>query len=265
MSVHQTTVNIADLTIDPRVQRREGTDERRVNAMAADLNPSALGTLDVSKRDNGSHVILDGAHRVAAAKQAGYKARLRANIHTGLSLEQEAELFVLLNTFKQPSAVSRFLARVVMKEEIAVEIMEVVKAHGWKIGLSNSDGYISAVDALERVYRDCAGTVAVGAHREAVDWVLDILTAAWEHDRTSANAAHLLGLAQLHGRFGSAVDGARLVREMRQTRPDNVLGRAKNLYQFQGGTVPSALAKVLVGMHNKKLRTNLLPEWVWVR
>lgn len=265
MSVQQTTVSAADLTIDPRVQRREGTDERRINDMAAAFNPNALGTITVSKRDNGRLVILDGAHRVAAAKQAGHKERMRANVHTGLSLEQEAELFVLLNTFKQPSAVSRFLARVIQKEPVAVKIEQIAKAHGWKINLLNADGYLKAVDALERVYRDGAGTLAPGEHPQALEWVLDILTAAWEHDKASASAPHLLALAQLHGRFGAAVDSARLVTEMRQTRPDVLLGKAKTLRDLQGGTVQAALAKALVGLHNNKKRTNLLPEWVWVR
>lgn len=39
----------------------------------------------------------------------------------------------------------------------------------------------------------------------------------------------------------------------------------KVLRDVQGGTVPAALAKILAGMHNKKRRTNLLPEWVWIR
>jgi len=58
---------------------------------------------------------------------------------------------------------------------------------------------------------------------------------------------------------------AGLVSEMQATRPGIVIGKAKALRDSQGGTLPAAAAKVLVGMHNRKRRTNLLPDWVWIR
>lgn len=35
--------------------------------------------------------------------------------------------------------------------------------------------------------------------------------------------------------------------------------------KITGGTVPAALAKRLVALHNSRKRVDLLPEWVWVR
>ena len=260
-----TTVKADSLTIDPRVQRQEGLDEGRVAKMARDFNPDALGTLTVSERPDGSRVIIDGAHRRAAALAAGYKGNLPAIVYTGLTLQQEAELFVLLNDFKQPSLISRFLARVVMGEEAAVRINEVVTAHGWRVLQSNDPGCIAAIGAVERIYRNGAGTLNEGHHPEALDWTLDVITAAWEHDGASAASHMLLAVAQLYGRFGSAVDAQKLVKEMQHTRPDVLIGKGKVLRDLQGGTVSAAIAKTLVGLHNKKRRSSLLPEWVWTR
>ena len=267
MRTRHTTIRLDDpaLVLFHDAQRVEGVDERRVARMSAEFNERALGSVTYSLRANGKKFVLDGRHRITAGRMAGYAKAVPAIEHYDLTPAQEAELFVLLNTFKQPSAVSRFLARAIAGEEAAVLIRQAVKSHGWRIGQSSSDGYISAVEALDRIYRDCAGTVPAGDHPEAVDWVLEILTSAWERDRESANAAHLLGVAQIIGRFGTSVDTERLVKKMRQTRPDNVLGKAKNLRDVQGGTVPAAVAKVLIGLYNNGLRTNLLPEWVWVR
>jgi hypothetical protein len=49
------------------------------------------------------------------------------------------------------------------------------------------------------------------------------------------------------------------------TRPGVLIGRSKALRDLQGGTIAAAMAKTLVGLYNKRRRTNLLPEWVWVR
>jgi hypothetical protein len=74
-----------------------------------------------------------------------------------------------------------------------------------------------------------------------------------------------LAVAQIYGRFESGVDTKKLVTEMAQTRPDVLIGKARALAAVQGGTVPAAMAKILAGMHNSRRRTNVLPEWVWIR
>ena len=81
----------------------------------------------------------------------------------------------------------------------------------------------------------------------------------------STNGHILLAVAQLYGRFEAGVDTKKLVTEMAQTRPDVLIGKARALNAVQGGTVPAAMAKILAGMHNSRRRTNLLPEWVWIR
>lgn len=264
-TTHLTKVGLDVLTIDPRVQRREGVDDRRVTRMAEHFKPHALGTITVSMRDDGSLVILDGAHRTAAARQIGYKDDLPATVIAGLTLEQEAEIFLLLNDFKSPSIISRFYARVVMGDPVAVDIHRILEAHGWKVIQSNDAGCIASIGTIERVYRNAAGTQADGEYPEVLDYVLDVLTAAWEYDGKGVTQHHLLAIAQLFGRFGQSIDTKKLVTEMSYTRPDVLLGKGKVLRDVQGGTVSAAIAKILVGAHNKGRRTNLLPEWVWVR
>ena len=265
ITTYQTKIGVADLVTDPRVQRVEGVNEKRVAQMASKFNPRALGTITLWHRDDNSLAIIDGAHRSATAKSVGYTAKILATVHTGLTVEQAAELFLLLNEFKSPSAISRFLVRTVMREKTAVQINEVVEAHGWRIRGGAGTGSVGAVTALERVYRNGAGSMPVGENRHLLDQVLEVLTAAWEHEPAAASEHHLLAVAQLYGRFGAGIDTKKLVTEMSHTRPDVLLGRAKSLRDIQGGTVGSAMAKILAGLHNKGRRSNLLPEWVWIR
>ena len=259
------TVSLDELTIDPAVQRREGIDQRRVNKIAEDFNPLALGTITVSERADGTLVVLDGAHRTAGARQAGYTGRIPAQVIKGLTVREEARLFLLLNETKTPSAITKFQVRVVMGEPEACEMNDILTGHGWKMTNSTEPGCIGAATAIERIYRNGGGSLPDGNHGLVLDRVIEILTAAWEYDQKSMNAGLLLALAQLIGRFGPSVDTKKLVAEMQSTRPGVVVGRGRTLRDAQGGSLPAAVAKILAGMHNRKRRANLLPEWVWIR
>lgn len=258
-------ISLDEIIIDPRVQRAEGVDQRRIDKMASNFDPDALGVLILSQRADGTLACLDGMHRRTAAMQAGWKQPVAARIFTGLSLAQEAGLFLLYNDKKDPSAISRFSARVLAGDEVAVDISNIVREYGWTIRQSADVGSLTAVDALERVYRTGAGTLSDGANPVLTERVLSTITDAWGHEPIAVHQVILGGVAQLYGRFGSAVDAAKLVREIQNTQPRVLIGRAKTLKDVQGGTVPAALAKILVSLHNNRRRSNLLPEWVWVR
>lgn len=259
-------VNVDDLLTSHLhgTQRVEGVSARKVADLVAKWDPSKVGTVTVSRRADGTLFVPDGAHRATAAREVG-QAQLPAVIHDGLSREHEAELFNGLNEFTRPSPISRFLARVDSGEPVSVEVNRIIESRGWKVAWNSRNGYLAAVTAAERVYTSVAGTKPTGEYPDALEWALDVITAAWEHDRASVNDALLQGVAQLYGRFGADVDVKTLVKQMSKTRPEVVFGKAKALRDFAGGTIPAHVGKVLVGLHNTNKRTNRLPEWVWVR
>ena len=259
-------VALDEISIDPKVQRDEGVNQPRVNKMASAFDRDALGVLILSQRRDGTLVCLDGAHRTAAARQAGHAARMDAIVFTGLSMAEEASLFLLYNDKKDPSAISRFKARVIAGDPVAVDVNRIIAEHGWKVSTAKNDtGVLAAIDKAEAVYRNAGKTMPEGAYPEVLDSVLTILTAAWEHDPKSTHGALLIGVSQLIGRFGKAIDYKKVIDEMQGTRPGVLMGKARNLADIQGGTVSAAVAKILVGLHNNRRRTNLLPEWVWTR
>ncbi|HLR96474.1 MAG TPA: DUF6551 family protein [Jiangellaceae bacterium] len=260
------TVSLDDITIDPKVQRQEGVDQRRVDKMAANFQPDALGLFILSQRPNGTLVCLDGMHRRAAALAAGWNQYVDARVFTGLTIADEAALFLLYNDKKDPSAISRFNARVLAGDEVAVEVNSIILKHGWRVSPEKTKpGALAAIDATERVYRSGSRTLAEGLHPLVLDRTLGLITGAWGHDPVGTHSSIIEGVGQLYGRFGDAIDTSKLVRELQDTSPRPLIGRAKSLRDIQKGTVPAAMAKLLVGLHNSKKRTNLLPEWVWVR
>lgn len=259
------TVALDEMTIDPNVQRKEGVDQRRVDKMAADFNPDALGVFILSQRSNGSLVVLDGMHRRAAGIAAAHTTYVDAKVYTGLTTAEEASLFLLYNDKKDPSAISKFHARVLAEDATAVEMYKVITANGWTVAQGDFTGCMSAINAAERVYTTSAGTLKRGHYGNILDVVLSVVTESWGHDSDATHGIVLQGLGQLYGRFQGDVDSKKLVSELQQTRPKALIGRAKNLTDSQGGTIPAALARILTSLHNKRRRSNLLPEWVWVR
>ena len=259
-------VNVDDLLITHHhgTQRIEGIAQRRVAKMAAEWDPSHVGTITVSKRTDGSLFVPDGAHRPAAAREVGQR-QLPAVIHEGLTRKQEADLFVGLNNFNAPSAISNYLGRVGRGDSDAQEIKDLLTKHGWRVGQNADDGYVSAISAVESVYRNASGVRADDRYPEILDWVLDVITASWEHDRDGVHGSMIKGLGQMVGRFGSDIDTKKLVIGLSATRPRIIIGKATAVRDAVGGTIPAHVAKVLVGIHNSRRRTNLLPEWVWTR
>lgn len=251
------------LTIDPRVQQR--LDPRKVQRIADGFDPSALGSCTVSLRDNGTYVLLNGQHRTAGARQAGYTAAFHCEVHHGLTLEDEAHLFLTLNHQTTPSALSKFLVRITAGDDVALNIEAIVASHGWMIEPGTTDGHIAAVNALESVYRSAAKSKPNGEYGDITERVISTVTRAWGTDWRAANGQILMGVAQLFGRFDGAVNVDKLVKEMQTITPPSLIGTAKAMQSLQGGTLPAAIAKVLVGRHNNRLRINLLPEWVWTR
>ena len=257
-------VSVDRITIDPRVQRKEGVNRRRADQIASDWNPDAVGTITISRRSNGTLVCLDGAHRTDAARKIG-QAELDAKVHEGLTLAQEAAIFKLLNTFQQPSFISRTLAAVVQGDPDATAVVSTIERHGWRIGLSAEDGIFSAVAAADSVYRTGAGALPRGAYPEVLDQSLSVITGAWRRDRDSAHQMVVQGAGQVIARFAEGVDLARFATVLSRQSPVELMVRARSLRASQGGTTAAALAKVLVSVYNNRLRTNLLPEWVWTR
>lgn len=245
-------------------QRIEGCDIHKVAKMVRNWDIRKVGTITVSEREDGSRFCIDGANRATAAKEIGL-TELPGIVHSGLTRQQEAAMFSGLNDFTRPSAISRFMARVDEEEPSATAIKRIVESHGWRISANADAGCIAAVDALDRIYRNGVGTLATGEHADLVDWTMGVITRAWDHDRDAANGMVIQGVAQLGGRFGGAVDVKVLGRQMAQSRPLALVGKAKMLRDAHGGTAPAHLASILHSMHNSRKREHKLPDWVWVK
>ena len=86
-----TTASVGELFVDHRYQRP--LDEARAKKMAAQWDRRMVGILDVSDRGSSAsprYAVVDGQHRFAGAALLDTPPIMVVNVHTGLSVAQEA-------------------------------------------------------------------------------------------------------------------------------------------------------------------------------
>lgn len=258
----------AQLTIDPLYQRVINPGGRkRIAAIAADWQPKLAGVLEVSHRNGaGGYAVMDGQHRLLAARDAGI-TELPCLVHTGLSVLEESELFEKLNTLPvKPKMNDIFRSQLVSGNPHARAVVAAVTGRGLKVSLTHS----SDANTLQSVGTLMAIEMAVG--QAALESALDIIKAAWPGDNDRWNSYLLTGVAGFEFYYGKHpdYDRKRLIKGLQAATAKVVVNR---IYAAGQASLTSAgpvggYAKisrpasriVLLNMYNYRLRVAPLPE-----
>lgn len=242
-------VSAAEVRVDPSVQR--GLDEREAISISADFNPAALGTITVSRRENGEMIVLDGQQRMAGAEIAGYTGKFRANIHDGLTHQEEAQLFRQLNNRRSVNAPSLFKVAVTEGNPEAVAINNLFKSMDITIG---GPGGFQAVAVARRVGSSNGGLKSLG-------WAVDLLYGVWGAEGLDGRLVE--GLATIYNRDGELIDVDHLRKRLagRKGGASGVIGEARTVKSLRGGRIAMAVVDVLIGTYNVQMRKNGLPLW----
>jgi len=246
-------VAVSTLNIDPAIQRQ--LDRRRVERIANDLNVDAIGVITVSQREGGSLFVVDGMHRVEALKLAGGEGEsVDARVFTGLTIAEEAGLFIRLNTMKTPQAFDLFKARIVEEEPVAVAIRDMLAEHGWRLSSNGKKGDFVAVAAIERVYR---------LDPEIASQVISVITRLWGSDPDGVDGRIVEGFGALFNRYRAALNADELVTRVSREigNPGKLLGLGRDYRAIHGKTLTRSIASVLLDRYNKNRKTKALPPW----
>lgn len=141
-------VKIDGLKTDYSYQRV--LDVTRAKKIAREFSPELMGIVTLSKRDDGNYFIIDGNHRIYAAKMNGENEVL-ANVFEGLSIQDEVALFNRLNQSQKKTTYN-----------------ENLKA-SYIAGNEEARRYIGLLDKLHIPYSFASGgTKALVAHNAAI-------------------------------------------------------------------------------------------------
>lgn len=246
-------LHVSNLIVDPNVQR--GLDRKRVTKIADDLDLNAVGVITVSHRGNGSYHVIDGQHRVEALRLAGGESeKVECRIFDGLSIEEEARLFRLLNNTAKLQALDKFKIRVVEGEPIAVAISHTLNKHGWRLAGGAADGCFSAVAAIERIWQ---------REQTAVERTIVTITRAWGHAPAAVNGLLVEGIGLVYARYGNAIDDKSMADRLARYPggAGRLIGAARGIAETYRFTVSTGIADLVVELYNSQRKTKALPPW----
>ncbi|WP_035867379.1 ParB/Srx family N-terminal domain-containing protein [Kitasatospora cheerisanensis] len=189
-------VAAADLKIEQEAQRT--LNLARARAIAAEIKPHALGSIIVSQRSNGDLYIIDGQHRREACRIAGIDT-LVAEVHRGLTIQEEATLFLIKNReASKTNAHDEYRIGLTAGLPLFVDTENVLVSHGLKIG-STSSNQIGAVQGILAI------TDKYGP--DVLDDVLTVAEAAYGRTAEAWDGIVVGGLGEFLGRHRDVISG----------------------------------------------------------
>lgn len=255
------TLKTDSLMVDHDVQR--ALNQSRVEDMVDEFKEDAVGILHVSHRANGTYHIVDGQHRWATCMKVG-KTHVQCKVYSGLSKQDEAALFRVLNNTKIVSSLDRFRVRVVEGELTAVDINRILEKAGWRVperASVRTPGVINSPVALEWVY----GGSGIRKTRQPNIFrqTIEIITAAWGYDSDGMRSDVVKGIGAFVTRYEGELDLSKVVRMLAcyPGGPLKLQADATIMRSMRSSPAADSVASILTGLYNKKRSKHRLPEW----
>ena len=216
-------------------QRKEGST---VKIIAQNWDNRKCDPLIVSFRD-GAFYVVDGQHRMAAAKLIG-KHDLTCVIYQ-MTYEEEADYFAdQMENVRLLTVYQRLQAKAEAGYGYAKDIFDICKELGVQLTSSrrHGPGCCSAVNALVRIYNSY-GHDALVSVLKAVDEI------GWHYTKGGYSSSSLSSLCRLLAHVGDSEKMISVARKVVKNRSfDDVMAEAYTTYPGRGAT--SALSQLLV-------------------
>lgn len=231
--------------------------QSRVNKIANNFDPDAVGTIVVSQRSPSDIAVLDGQHRCHAFMKMGWEdQKVPCLIHMGLTRADEARIFRELNDNRtKPLPIDLYEARRVEGDPLAKDIDRILEQHDLAIARGAGFGRVQAVSTVVTIFRK--------AGEEILDQTLAVLTRAWGNNSTSYQQNVLMGVALLLRR-NPKLDKERLAKKLSSTTPKAIVLKARTLKETISATNLDygPMPTVLTGLYNERITAaKRLPAW----
>lgn len=244
-------VAVTDLFVDHTYQR--DCDVKRVRKIAAEWDPRLVGVLDVSDRGEQAHprfAIINGQHRWAAAGLRDADAHLVVNVHTGLDIAGEAQLFDDIDRKTKPiSTWDRWRARKAAGDPEVTIIEDAVNQLGLEINPRPGPKNLRCITSLEKLLRKGGQSLVVNT--------LFLITDTWSPSQDALEGAIVAGVGILLDSFDDVEAGAtfktgRLADAMTEMTPRQIRAQAQSLREFESGSLATMVAVVLIRLYNRE-------------
>ena len=213
------TLSTSQLTSGLPYQRT--VKQQRVDEIVREWNDRKLTPVVVSFRD-GKFNVVDGQNRIAAMRQmaGGGDVIVPCMIYTGMTYEQEAELYAKLDKGKRPLT-PRQHTKALVESGADARIMEIkclVEDVGFVWALTEPTGEpfeIAPIRALINAHQLLGG--------EAFTRMLSLLAGAWQGTPNSLRASMLSGMALFVKTYEAELSDRAFSRRLSIVSPDEII------------------------------------------
>lgn len=254
IDVYVTAVRVDEVFADPTYQRI--LDVPRARKIAAAWDRRLAGIIEVSGRGPDTvprYAVMDGQHRWAATRYLTDPPVLVANVHSGLTVAEEAALFDKLNRERRrPDTWDHWRARKAAGNHTVLAIETICEKHDLTIDPTPKDGFIACVSTLEKI-------VKLGDNDTVLlDDTLKLIAMVWDNRRDGLDAPIVHGIALILYHLAKQVDMERLVNTLFDILPRQLKTQAAALRELSPGTLPVCTVIAIMTLYNKNPGRKLL-------
>lgn len=243
---------VGTLLIDHRYQRP--LNQSWARELASHWDDRLMGIFTVAERDDGFY-LLEGQHRQAALVTRGEGHRpVAALAWKGLSLKEEADIYLGRNTVKISTTLALFHAKLASGDKAAGEIHRVVtELHGFKIGQGGKKT-ISSVGALSKL--QSWGTLSAAFY---------IASQAWGDKNDPSlyfRGPVLMALGAMQRFYGKLLDQKRLAQQIRPFTANelNHMAQARVAGRSaKSGASYIVIVDIMRTLYNHRMKDRALP------
>lgn len=168
------------LTVEPDYQRQ--ASKKLIKDIASEWDSAAVGAITVNVR-NDTYYVIDGQHRVEAAKMRPEVTHLPCIVHTGKTKAEEAGILRKMNSnVKFMTSVDKFRAAVEEGDKLSQYVNNRIKAAGYAVE-SKGTKIVRGINQIIKV---------AGESKPRFDRVLSVCSRLCKH--TAITAAVFCGL-----------------------------------------------------------------------
>lgn len=251
-----TKLKIGELSVDPRVQRQ--LDPARVRKLADDWDSRMIGVLTVSRRSDGSTVVLDGQTRLRALEavvaEAEAEALVTCEVFEGLTFAEEAAMFLKHNDRKAVTPRDLFRLAVAAEEEWALNIRDLAAEHGWYVqgtAPESTKGFsvFTAIGAVKKVYELDDGAALRRAFK--------VISKAWGRTGGVITSETVYGIGLLYADHPTGIDGPGLVHKLQKTGLPKYISAINDRRRTHPGmSIRTAAQQWTIDLYNRGRRTH---------
>ena len=249
LNSHLGWVRLDQMKLNPLAQRSFNPNNP---AVRGEFDPEVMGYIVVSHRD-GWYYIVDGQHRQRGvlAYLGDSSQQVQCRIFEGLTSEQEAELFLMLNDQKKQDAMSKYKVALTAGRADECDVDRITRSLGLRIGYDKNCEEIGCISTMLKVYRDHGPT--------AFSFAMRVIRDAYGFDGFKENV--IKALALITNRYGNSINEEALAAKLAKKGLPEVNYAAKSMKEATGNPYPQCYAHAMINVYNVRNANRVEPWW----